>query len=161
MSGVLRGTIRQGWVAAVSLAFSGVLALLVAWHWERAKSTGNNKEFGSMMFAAAVGASLLGSTHLHPHDLTLMLLPTVVVTGSPGWAAKLSNRWFITFAIAILYAVPLYYVRWGPPFVLAPALLTFVVATLSFASRVRKGALAGENPGQTAVASIGSAGVTG
>lgn len=160
MSSTLRGMVRQGWVAAVSLALSSVLAFLVSWYWERAKITENNKEF-DRMFAAALGASLLGSAHLHPHDLVLMLLPVLVLVGSLQWGATFNQRWLITFAISILYGVPLYYVQWGPPLVLAPAVLVLVLAALSLAHRVPKDTAGGERAELAAVGAGRRASVTG
>ncbi len=68
-------------------------------------------------FAVTAAASLLGSYHLNPHDLILLLIPLAVIAGEPRY------RWLAI----VLWAAPLAVAVVSPA--LFPLLLLVVIAT--------------------------------
>jgi Glycosyltransferase family 87 len=133
--GILGKRISPHSIVGLSAGISGGLIVVTAWLWWRQNRKGN--EAGSdLMFAGALVVALVTTPHLYAHDLTLMILPVILVVASPQWAAKPRERGPLMLVIAGLYASPVYLaVLAGREllFVLAPVLLTFALATFSLA----------------------------
>jgi len=108
----------------VLAAVSASLIIFVAWQWRRQdqRPGGNALE---LMFAAALTVSVVTSPHLYIYDLTLMLLPMLLVIGSSQWSGESVQRRILIAIMVILYIPPVYLLllRWHAMYLLAPALV--------------------------------------
>lgn len=140
----LRGfitTLMAPWASSmwieIAAAFVGTVMILVtAWLWRRQDRLGSRSESG-VMFAAALVTALVTSPYVLTHDLTLMLIPVLLVLGSSGWASKSSLTRILTVCIGILYVPPVYVLllRNHIQSLLFPVLLFFALGTLYLAAR--------------------------
>ncbi len=123
-------------VQIVTLIASFALIGIVAWQWRQIdqRADGGSME---LMFAAAVTISLVAAPHLYIYDLTLVLLPVLLVMNAPESRQHPIERKILIAIVAGLSILPLYLLllHWHAMFVLAPILTAFSLAAISMASR--------------------------
>jgi len=102
-------------IAAVAILSAGALVLtLLTWR-DGANISGvapvarGESQF-NRAFATATLCALLVSYHLNPHDLSVLLLPTVLLLRSDAGTSPLSNppRWWMYGLIALVFLPPLH-----------------------------------------------------
>jgi hypothetical protein len=89
------------------------------------------------MFAAALAVSQVTAPYLYTHDMTLMLIPVLLVLGSRQWSVASAERTVLLAVILLLY-IPLVYIailRWHVMYLLAPVLVIFAFAAISMARK--------------------------
>jgi hypothetical protein len=102
---ILSGTRALRWTRPIVVLVSLSLLSLTASRWRR-----NDKDDKSgsenLTFAAALAVALITSFHLFYYDLSLMLLPILLVLGSVRW--KEGTRWHLLLALSmVLLYIPL------------------------------------------------------
>ncbi len=139
-SAVVGGRVAVKWVSATSALVSMVLILFTAWRWWRGDRRGGRGSL-SLVFAVALGVSIVTGFHLNTHDLSPMLLPVLLVIGSPQASVKSSWRLLLTVSILILYTPPVYLLlsMWRRMYLLWLCLLTFVVGAFGLLERSSSG----------------------
>lgn len=132
---MLAGKASSGFINGAASLISIPLVALMAWQWRREDRRAGGGSF-DLMFAASLVISVAVAQHLLTHDLTVLLLPVLLVFGSPELSRTRVCHLIITVAVVILY-IPLYifWVPHGGLFLLGPVLLAFGLA----ASRVPLG----------------------
>jgi hypothetical protein len=111
-------------VALLSLSLLGWLAM----RWRGLEDRSFN-----LMFAAAIGASLLCGSHMFTHDFSPLILAMLLVAGqdcvfpSAGWGSAFAGT-STRSALAVFWTFPIYFlfVKWHCLFLLGPALFLFV-----------------------------------
>jgi hypothetical protein len=136
LAAILNGrlaTLQISLLATASLGF----VIFTAWRW-RQEDRGQSKTSLPLMFAAALTVSQLAAPHLYIYDLTLMLLPVILVIGSPQWSENSAQRKILLAIIAVLYAPPIFLLllHWQALYLLAPALVAFALAAMSLAGKI-------------------------
>jgi Glycosyltransferase family 87 len=137
VAGVLGRSLPHLWSSGLYMVLSGSLILFMAQRWG-ATAERQSRERSDLMFAAALVVSMLTAPYLHVHDLTPALLAILLVGGSPRWKVNSPECLTLSFVIAVLYGMPVYYgflLRWHVVYLLVPALLAFVVAVLYLAGK--------------------------
>jgi hypothetical protein len=124
----LAGRMGSGFINGAAGLLSIPLIAFMAWRWRREdrRADGGSPD---LMFAASLAASVAVAPHLLTHDLTVILLPVLLVIGSPKLYRKWACGLIITVSVVILF-VPLYifFVPHGGLFLLGPVLLAFALA---------------------------------
>jgi hypothetical protein len=133
---LLAGELSAVYIKALAGAVSIALVFLVALRWRLEGRAPGEGSLG-LMFAAALVISQVTAPHLYLHDLTLMLLPVLLVIGSSQWSGKSAQRAIIVGATVTLYAPPVYVLllRWKAMYALAPLFVAFALAAISLAKR--------------------------
>jgi hypothetical protein len=128
LSVMLAGRVGSGFINAAAGLLSIPLIAFMAWRW---RSEDQRADGGShdLMFAASLVASVAVAPHLLTHDLTVVLLPVLLVIGSADLHRNRLCHLLITVSIVILF-VPLYifFVPNGGLFLLGPVLVAFALA---------------------------------
>jgi hypothetical protein len=120
----------------VLVAISTSLISFMAWRWrQQDRRPGGNSL--ALMFAAALTVSVVTAPHLYIYDLTLMLLPMLLVIGSSQWSEESVQRRVLIAIMVILYIPPVYLLllKWHAMYLLAPALVAFALAAISLAGK--------------------------
>jgi len=120
----------------VLVAVTAALISFMAWRWrQQDRRPGGNSL--ALMFAAALTVSVVTAPHLYIYDLTLMLLPMLLVIGSSQWSEESVQRRVLIAVMVILYIPPVYLLllRWHAMYLLAPALAAFALAAISLAGK--------------------------
>ena len=102
---ILSGTDALIWTMSIVVLVSLSIIWLTASRWRRNdKDERSGSE--SLMFAMALAVTLITSFHLYYYDLSLMLLPILLVLGSVRW--KEGTRWHVLLALSVvLLYIPL------------------------------------------------------
>ena len=121
----------------VLVAVTTALISYMAWRWRQQDRHPGGSSL-ALMFAAALTVSVVTAPHLYIYDLTLMLLPMLLVIGSSPWSEESAQRRVLIVVMVILYIPPVYLLllRWHAMYLLAPALVAFALATMSLARKV-------------------------
>ena len=122
----------------VLVAVTAALISFMAWRWrQQDRRPGGNSL--ALMFAAALTVSVVTAPHLYIYDLTLMLLPMLLVIGSSQWSEDSIQRRALIAVMVILYIPPVYLLllRWHAMYLLAPALVAFALAAISLAREAK------------------------
>jgi hypothetical protein len=107
LQALLATHLRLVWIETAAVLISVLLLLQFARQWRRVDRLGNGEE-QNLMFAATLTLALAVSPHLYPHDLTVMLLPAVLLIGSEWWMQNSLRRYTLIATFAILCAPPVY-----------------------------------------------------
>jgi hypothetical protein len=120
----------------VLVAVSASLIFYTAWRWRQEDRRPGGGSL-ALMFAAALTVSVVTAPHLYIYDLTLMLLPMLLVIGSSPWSEESGQRGVLIVVMVILYIPPFYLLllRWHAMYLLAPVLVAFALATMSLARK--------------------------
>jgi hypothetical protein len=125
------------------LSAAALIKTLMGWKYARLASrpelsNATQPEF-DRAFASTVLFALLVSYHLNPHDLSLLLLPMVLLCGTAATKQPLTNstRWLIIVLSAILFLPPLHLLTLQTH---AYALVSVPLIALFAVSATRRGA---------------------
>lgn len=141
LSGVLDAltATRSGsgsWLRVLGGTCAVALVLLAAWRWrqEDRREDGGRQD---LAFAIAMTVSVVTTSHLLFHDLSLLLLPLLVVIASPQWAQKTVWRSVLIASVGVLYIPPVWALLVNREWLywLCPALLVFTLAMFALISR--------------------------
>jgi cbb3-type cytochrome oxidase subunit 3 len=134
LSVLMGNTTHSASIGAAAAVASAVFIAYTAWCWRRAESKEASPPL-RLMFAASLTVSLVTAPHLYTHDLTVMLLPVLLVIGSSQCARRSTERTVLLVVTVILYAAPLQLamLRWHANYLLAPVLVAFALAAISLA----------------------------
>jgi Glycosyltransferase family 87 len=141
----LRGLASQwqglpGWiVAGTQLVLSALLMVMAGRFWRRI-SQNQPSHLDETAFEISVAVALLVSYHIHLHDLSLMLLPAIVLVN--GWrehVATTAGFWRTALAATLggLFCSPLYVVlmQYRSVYLAACLVLLFAIALVMIAAR--------------------------
>ena len=122
--------LQMGILAVASIS----LICLVARRWSQGEQRGNSMD---LMFAAALTISLVTAPHLYIYDLTLMLLPMLLVMTSIPWREQAVQRKSLLTVVAILSIFPVYLLllHWHTMYLLAPVLAFFALGAINLAGK--------------------------
>lgn len=136
LSTLAAGSSGASWPQPVAEAISIILILLAAWYWRR-EDLREDRGAQDLAFATAVAATVMATFYLHFHDLSLLLLPLLLVIACPQWQQRTVWRWILIASAAPLYAPPLWALLVNRQWLywLCPALMAFMVATFGVLSR--------------------------
>lgn len=123
--------INSYWILAAAGIAGAILILATAWAWRRHDRYQGEHSPGPL-FAAALAVSLATAPHALIHDLTLMILATLLALGSLDWTSKRSWSLVLAICIGILYFPPAYIplLERHELALLCPVLVCFALATL-------------------------------
>jgi hypothetical protein len=119
---------RSGWINLIA----GVLILgmigLVAWRWDVANAS---------KFSAAIAVCLIAGFHTVYYDLSLLLLPVLLVAGSGEWRQKSGLKWVLPGTIAAFYLLPFILLLFGLKgvYLFCPLVAVFAFASLASAPK--------------------------
>jgi len=121
-----------------------LLSILLLWYvareWKRLESNGAD----NLMFAAAIAACLLASSHMFTHDFSPLMLGLLLVAGilsrseaSSMQPAALRSATIAT--LAIFWSFPVYFmcVAWHCMYLMCPVLLLFVLCVSLMVRQIR------------------------
>jgi hypothetical protein len=103
---------------------SSILLLGGAWTWLRA---GDSRELQHLAWSGSVLTAILVGYHLSPHDLTLLLLPMVLLIGTTQERTGRA-RWISTVIVAICFLPPIHLLLLSSKYY---ALMSLAVVTLA------------------------------
>ena len=105
--------------------------------------TGESVYSDSLMFAAALAASLVAGSHMFTHDFSPLILAMFLgAASSSGSAGKalVWPRFAMSISLVLFWAFPVYFlfVAWHCLFLLCPVLVLFTWAALSAAHSIKR-----------------------
>ena len=123
-----------------------VLSILLLWFVAREWKPAESEVADNLMFAAAIAACLLASSHMFTHDFSPLMLGLLLVAAtlsrreiSPKQHVALRNATIAT--LAIFWTFPIYFmcVAWHCMYLMCPVLLVFVLCVSLMARQARAG----------------------
>jgi hypothetical protein len=138
-----------GTISLIVGCSSGFLILSTAWVWKRQEQSGPAHRF-DLMFAAAIVVSLVTGAHMFTHDLSPLMLSTLLVVAHFPPRNKPQLRALLGATLAIFWILPLYFalIAWHCMYLFFPILMVFAVATMILA----RGSLGSSIPVEEAAA---------
>jgi len=154
---------RESWLRLLGTASSLALILLAAWRW-RLQDRREDGRGQDLAFATAMTVSVVATSHLLFHDLSLLLLPLLIVIASPQWRQKPVWRGGMIASVGVLYIPPVWALLVNRELLywLCPALLAFTLSMLGLTwSEPVPGAKAAGEDARTTTSHAGGALVAG
>jgi Glycosyltransferase family 87 len=134
---LLQGYLSTMWINSISVVVSVLLILLSGYCWIRDDRNGGTHS--DLLFAAAIGSSIITGVYSLIHDLSLMLLAILLVTGFATRHESTTVYRVLSGCLLLLYILPcllLLVSRGRGLYVLCPVIIVFV-ATILYISRQR------------------------
>jgi hypothetical protein len=124
-----------------------LLSILLLWFIARRWNKISLSVADNLMFAAAIAACLLASSHMFTHDFSPLILGLFVAgeaLSQPDISSKQNKAiWIVTIAaVAVFWIFPVYFmcVAWHCMYLMCPVLLVFAFCTLVTATQLRANA---------------------
>jgi len=99
---------ESSWVIGVVSILSIAALITTLTYWRTARVVASGRDDFDRAFAVTVVCALLVSYHLNPHDLSLLLLPMLLLCGEAAGTKTNSSRLWIIALSAILFLPPLH-----------------------------------------------------
>ena len=131
---LFRGKIGHGSLNVAVAVASLLLLAFVAWRWR----SNLLNESSDLMFAAAVAAALLTSSHMFTHDFSPLVLPMFLAGArSPE---RSSSSWLLRLALVLLWPFPVYFalVAWHSLYLFSLVLFLFAYSAIYRAGRLAR-----------------------
>jgi len=134
---LLQGYLSTMWINSVSVVVSVLLILLSGYCWILDDRNGGTHS--DLLFAAAIGSSIITGVYSLIHDLSIMLLAILLVAGFAMRHKSTTVHRVLSGCLLLLYILPgllLLVSRGRGLYVLCPVIIVFV-ATILYISRRR------------------------